>query len=123
MGTGGSAGKRFQELYRRERASGSSNPTKPSEPTEYLATINEMGQRQPSGIGQRRVPGEMSNYRPRSAAAKVRRPSRLASSYVPDIVVQDTTLPNLSSLSSVTHESSGRGYDADAEVERYPRVI
>ncbi|CAE6420428.1 unnamed protein product [Rhizoctonia solani] len=123
MGTGGSAGKRFQELYRRERASGSANSTRLNEPTEYLATINEMGERQSSIIGQRRVPGEMNSYRPRSTGPKVRRPSRLATSYVPDIVVQDTTLPNLSSVSSVTHESGGRGYDADAEIERRPCVI
>ncbi|KAL5635369.1 hypothetical protein ACGC1H_004230 [Rhizoctonia solani] len=105
MGTGGSAGKRFQELYRRE------------------PTVSEIGEREPSEAGQRRAPGEMGAYRPRSMAPRVRQPSRLATSYVPEIVVQDATLPNLSSISSVTHESGGRGYDADAEAERYPRVF
>ncbi|KAF8710423.1 hypothetical protein RHS03_01774, partial [Rhizoctonia solani] len=122
MGTGGSAGKRFQELYRRERASGSSGLMKSNEPTQYLATINEMGVRQPSEMGQYRVPGGISSYRPRTTTPKVRRPSQLAMSYVPDIVVRDATLPNLSSVSSVTHESGGRGYDGDAEVERRPRA-
>ncbi|KDN49001.1 hypothetical protein RSAG8_02354, partial [Rhizoctonia solani AG-8 WAC10335] len=121
MGTGGSAGRRFQELYRRERASQAS-PTRSNEPAEYLATVTELGERKPSEGG-RRAPGETGAYRPRPMEPKVRRPSRLAMSYVPEIVVHDATLPNLSSVSSVTHESSGRGYDADAEAERHPRVF
>ncbi|CAE6535899.1 unnamed protein product [Rhizoctonia solani] len=118
MGTGGSAGKRFQELYRRERASGTI-PARSNEPTEYLATVSELGEHKPNGA----TPGEMGGYRPRSMAPRIRRPSRLATSYVPEIVVHDATLPNLSSVSSVTHESGGRGYDADAEAERRPRVL
>ncbi|CAE6404471.1 unnamed protein product [Rhizoctonia solani] len=123
MGTGGSAGKRFQELYRRERASRTSTLVKSNQPTEYLATVSELGEHEPSRAGQRRASGDMGVYRSRSMAPKVRQPSRLAMSYVPEIVVQDATLPNLASVSSVTHESGGRGYDADAEAERYPRVI
>ncbi|CAE6375100.1 unnamed protein product [Rhizoctonia solani] len=123
MGTGGSAGKRFQELYRRERASRTSTLMKSNQPTEYLATVTELGEREPSEVRQRRGAEEIGAYRPRSMAPKVREPSRLAMSYVPEIVVHDATLPNLSSISSVTHESSGRGYDADAEAERYPRVL
>ncbi|KAH7341116.1 hypothetical protein B0J17DRAFT_716270 [Rhizoctonia solani] len=122
MGTGGTAGKRFQELYRRERASGTSASIKSDKPTEYLATVSEMGERKPSEVGQHRAPVEMGVYRSRSTTPKVRRPSRLAMSYVPEIVVHNATLPNLSSVSSVTHES-GRGYDADAEVDRRPHVF
>ncbi|KAJ1309532.1 hypothetical protein OPQ81_006305 [Rhizoctonia solani] len=121
MGTGGSAGKRFQELYRRERASGAST-MRTNQPTEYLATVNEIGEHRPSGAGQHRAPGEM-DYRTRSIAPRARRPSRLTTSYVPEIVVQDTTLPNLSSVSIVTYESGGRGYDADAEAEQRSRVF
>ncbi|KAG8793897.1 hypothetical protein FRC12_001199 [Ceratobasidium sp. 428] len=73
----GSAGRRFQELYRRERAT-------------------EMGERTPSASS--RVP-----------YPAVKRPSRLGT--VPAILVQDATLPSLSSASHVT----GRGYDADVE--------
>ncbi|KAG9083604.1 hypothetical protein FS749_005908 [Ceratobasidium sp. UAMH 11750] len=69
----GSAGRRFQELYRRERAT-------------------EMGERTS------RVP-----------YPAVKRPSRLGT--IPAILVQDATLPSLSSASHVT----GRGYDADVE--------
>ncbi|KAG8746948.1 hypothetical protein FRC10_003119 [Ceratobasidium sp. 414] len=68
----GSAGRRFQELYRRERAT-------------------EMGERA------LRVPHPA-----------VRRPSRLGT--IPAILVQDATLPSLSSASHVTG-----GYDADVE--------
>ncbi|KAG8790061.1 hypothetical protein FRC12_012856 [Ceratobasidium sp. 428] len=73
----GSAGRRFQESYRRERAT-------------------EMGERTPSTSS--RVP-----------YPAVKRPSRLGT--VPAILVQDATLPSLSSASHVT----GRGYDADVE--------
>ncbi|KAG9082565.1 hypothetical protein FRC07_014161 [Ceratobasidium sp. 392] len=78
QGQGGSAGRRFQELYRRERAT-------------------EMGEHT-HAPGTSRVP-----------YPAVKRPSRLGT--VPTILVQDATLPSLSSASHVT----GRGYDADVE--------
>ncbi|QRV99838.1 hypothetical protein RhiJN_27857 [Ceratobasidium sp. AG-Ba] len=81
----GSAGRRFQELYRRERAS-------------------EMGERIHSTAGQY-IPTRST----RAPYPAGKRPSRLST--IPDVLVQDATLTSLSSASRVT----GRGYDADVE--------
>lgn len=109
LGTRGSAGRRFQELYRRERAQQQGPSETGTGPRARVPPVSEMGERQ------------MGERRSRVMTPKTRRPSRLAQSYVPEIVVHDATHP---SLSSVSNESGGRGYDADAEVEpRRARVF
>lgn len=115
LGTGGSAGRRFQELYRRERAQQSVGGANTNGSSQSKGGVGEMGERLPSGSGQHRDPVEMG--RSRVMTPRVRRPSRLATSYVPEVVVHDTARP---SLSSASHD--GKGYDADAEIERR-RVI
>lgn len=109
LGGGGSAERRFQELYRRERAQ---QTVSEHGTVRARAPVSEMGER---GMAERRS---------RAMTPKTRRPSRLAQSFVPEIVVHDATHPSLSSVSNVTHESGGRGYDADAEAEpRRARVF